>query len=99
MQSEGISALPATNALFRLKTGKNVLTGNKTYRRNVEMIKLHGVPVSNYYNMAKLAMLEKGIDFEEIANPASQETEFKKKVQWKKCRLLKPMTVVCLKRV
>ena len=43
------------------------------------MIKLHGIPVSNYYNMVKLAMLEKGIDFEEIANPASQETEFKKK--------------------
>lgn len=43
------------------------------------MIKSHRVPVSNYYNMAKLAMLEKGMDFEEIANPASQETEFKKK--------------------
>jgi len=43
------------------------------------MIKLHGVPVSNYYNMVKMAMLERGIDFEEVSNPASQEAEFKKK--------------------
>ncbi|MFT4580893.1 MAG: glutathione S-transferase [Gammaproteobacteria bacterium] len=42
------------------------------------MIKLHGVPVSNYYNMVKLAMLEKGIEFEEVTNPASQETNYKK---------------------
>ncbi len=43
------------------------------------MIKLHGIPVSNYYNMVKQAMLEKGIDFEEVNNPASQETDYKKK--------------------
>jgi len=43
------------------------------------MIKLHGVPLSNYYNMAKLAMLEKGIEFEEVTNPASQEAAYKKK--------------------
>jgi len=28
--------------------------------------------------MAKLAMLEKGIEFEEVSNPASQEAEYKK---------------------
>lgn len=43
------------------------------------MIKLHGIPVSNYYNMAKQAMLEKGIEFEEVTNPASQEASYKKK--------------------
>lgn len=43
------------------------------------MIKLHGIPVSNYYNMAKLAMMEKGIEFEEVDNPASQEAGYKKK--------------------
>ena len=31
------------------------------------MIKLHGVGVSNYYNVAKLAFLEKGVPFEEVA--------------------------------
>ena len=43
------------------------------------MIKLHGIPVSNYYNMVKLAMLEKDIDFEEVTDPASQEASYKKK--------------------
>lgn len=43
------------------------------------MIKLNGTPVSNYYNMAKLAMLEKDMAFEEISNPASQDASYKKK--------------------
>jgi glutathione S-transferase len=30
------------------------------------MIKLHGFPVSNYYNKAKMALLEKGIPFTEV---------------------------------
>ncbi|MDZ5604857.1 glutathione S-transferase [Pseudomonas sp. RP23018S] len=30
------------------------------------MLKLHGFPVSNYYNMVKLALLEKGVPFEEV---------------------------------
>jgi len=32
------------------------------------MIKLHGFSSSNYYNVPKLALLEKGIDFEEIVS-------------------------------
>ncbi|WIO73170.1 glutathione S-transferase family protein [Porticoccaceae bacterium LTM1] len=40
------------------------------------MLKLHGVAVSNYYSMVKLALLEKGIDFEEVRTPPSQEPEF-----------------------
>ncbi len=43
------------------------------------MIKLNGTPVSNYYNMAKLAMIEKDMAFEEISNPASQDASYKKK--------------------
>jgi glutathione S-transferase len=30
------------------------------------MLKLHGSPISNYYNKAKLALLEKGLPFEEV---------------------------------
>ena len=40
------------------------------------MIKLYGFPVSNYYNMVKFALLEKGIDFEEVSAMPSQETDF-----------------------
>jgi glutathione S-transferase len=31
------------------------------------MLKLHGFSASNYYNIAKLALLEKGVPFEEVA--------------------------------
>jgi glutathione S-transferase len=37
------------------------------------MIKLHGFPMSNYYNMVKAALLEKGIDFEDVAVRPSQD--------------------------
>lgn len=30
------------------------------------MLKLYGFSVSNYYNMVKLALLEKGLPFEEV---------------------------------
>lgn len=30
------------------------------------MLKLHGSPISNYHNKAKLALLEKGVPFEEV---------------------------------
>lgn len=43
------------------------------------MIKLHGFQVSNYYNMVKFALLEKGLDFEEVQVMPSQEDEFKAK--------------------
>ncbi len=43
------------------------------------MLELHGIPVSNYYNMVKHALLEKGADFKEVANPPSQEPGFKAK--------------------
>jgi len=37
------------------------------------MMKLYGAPLSNYYNMVKTVMLEKGIEFEEVLTPPSQE--------------------------
>ncbi|MCH1557072.1 MAG: glutathione S-transferase family protein [Pseudomonadales bacterium] len=40
------------------------------------MIKLYGAPISNYYNMVKVALIEKGIDFEEILTPPSQDPAY-----------------------
>lgn len=40
------------------------------------MIKLHGIQISNYYNSAKLALLEKGIEFEEVQAMPRQDDEF-----------------------
>ena len=40
-------------------------TKQATTKRN-SMIKLHGFSSSNYYNVPKLAMMEKGIEFEEV---------------------------------
>ncbi|MBL4783361.1 MAG: glutathione S-transferase family protein [Porticoccaceae bacterium] len=37
------------------------------------MFKLYGFPVSNYYNMVKLTLLEKGFEFEEVITRPSQE--------------------------
>jgi glutathione S-transferase len=40
-----------------------------------DMIKLHGATISNYYNTAKLALVEKQIAFEEVAIFPSQKPE------------------------
>jgi len=39
------------------------------------MLKLYGFAVSNYYNMVKLALLEKGLPFEEVPFYAGQSPE------------------------
>ncbi|BBP80131.1 glutathione S-transferase [Pseudomonas gingeri NCPPB 3146 = LMG 5327] len=39
------------------------------------MLKLYGFAVSNYYNMVKLALLEKGLSFEEVPFYAGQTPE------------------------
>lgn len=39
------------------------------------MLKLYGFPVSNYYNMVKFALLEKGLPFEEVPFYAGQSPE------------------------
>lgn len=41
------------------------------------MIKLYGFPVSNYFNIVKLALLEKDVAFEEITARPSQKDEFR----------------------
>ena len=40
------------------------------------MLKLHGMPVSNYYNMVKHCLLEKGMEFEEVSAAPSQEDAY-----------------------
>jgi glutathione S-transferase len=40
------------------------------------MLKLHGFVVSNYFNMVKMALIEKGIEFEVVENMPSQEDDF-----------------------
>lgn len=40
------------------------------------MLKLHGAPLSNYYNMVKTALLEKGLEYEAVMAPPSQEEDF-----------------------
>ena len=40
------------------------------------MYKLYGHAVSNYFNMIKLVLLEKGIEFEEVHVSPSQEEDF-----------------------
>jgi glutathione S-transferase len=39
------------------------------------VIKLHGFGISNYYNKAKMALLEKGIAFEEVYAPTGNPSE------------------------
>ncbi|MDE0009363.1 MAG: glutathione S-transferase family protein [Gammaproteobacteria bacterium] len=40
------------------------------------MLKLHGVRFSNYYSLAKAALLEKGVEFEEVKESPAQSDEF-----------------------
>jgi glutathione S-transferase len=40
------------------------------------MLKLYGIAISNYYNVVKQTMLEKGIPFEEVTVPPSQDPDF-----------------------
>jgi len=40
------------------------------------MLKLHGFPASNYYNMVKMALLEKGVEYEDVRVFTGQTEEF-----------------------
>jgi len=40
------------------------------------MLKLHGFPASNYYNMVKMALLEKGADYEDVRVYTGQTEDF-----------------------
>ena len=40
------------------------------------MIKLYGFPVSNYYNIAKAALLEAGVEFEDVRTIPSQKDDY-----------------------
>jgi glutathione S-transferase len=39
-------------------------------------IKLYGMPLSNYYNMVKAVLIEKGMDFEEVLVTPNQEADY-----------------------
>lgn len=39
-------------------------------------IKLYGFPISNYYNMVKATLIEKGMEFEEVLVKPNQEEDF-----------------------
>lgn len=39
-------------------------------------IKLYGFPLSNYYNMVKAVLIEKGMEFEEVLVKPSQDNEY-----------------------
>jgi glutathione S-transferase len=39
------------------------------------MLTLHGSPISNYYNKVKMALLEKGVPFEEAMTPTGSKDE------------------------
>jgi len=43
------------------------------------MLKLGGFAVSNYYNKVKVALLEKGVPFEEVYCKTSQDEEYRKR--------------------
>ena len=40
------------------------------------MLKLYGFPLSNYYNMVKIALIEKGDSFEDLDNHPSQDSDY-----------------------
>lgn len=40
------------------------------------MLRLYGFPISNYYNMVKMALLEKGLPFEEVDVRPSQDPDW-----------------------
>lgn len=52
------------------------------------MLKLHGAPPSNYYNMVKVALLEKRLPFEEVFQPPSQDETYLAKSPMGKIPLL-----------
>jgi len=43
---------------------------------SMAMMKLYGFPISNYYNMVKMTLLEKGMAFEEVLVRPSQEVDY-----------------------
>lgn len=40
------------------------------------MIKLYGIRMSNYYSLTKALLIEKGLDFEEVNAPPSQDEDY-----------------------
>jgi glutathione S-transferase len=53
-----------------------VLLVPNEYDPGGHLLKLHGFPLSNYYNMVKIALLEKGIEFELVDAHPSQDDDY-----------------------
>jgi glutathione S-transferase len=53
-----------------------MIAASKTSPQDLIVLKLHGFTVSNYFNMVKMALLEKGIDFEFVDVRPNQEGDF-----------------------
>jgi len=53
-----------------------MIAAPKTSLQDFIVLKLHGFTVSNYFNMVKMALLEKGIDFEFVDVRPNQEGDF-----------------------
>ena len=56
-------------------------------------IKLYGMPLSNYYNMVKAILLEKGMQFEEVLVTPNQEDDYLGKSPWAKSPVWKQSRV------
>ena len=50
------------------------------------MIKLYGLRMSNYYSLTKALLIEKGLEFEEVKAPPTQNPITSRVHQWAKCR-------------
>ena len=53
-----------------------MITTPNTPPQDFIVLKLHGFTVSNYFNMVKMALIEKGIDFEFVDVRPNQEGNF-----------------------
>jgi glutathione S-transferase len=53
-----------------------MIAASKTSPQDLIVLKLHGFTVSNYFNMVKMALLEKDIDFEFVDVRPNQEGDF-----------------------
>ena len=79
VKNEVWRGIPST--VNRTKNKNNGLsTGFVLYLKTIGltiMIKLHGFSASNYYNVPKLALLEKGIEFEEVLSYSGAGPKYK----------------------
>ena len=67
---------------------KHALAGGHQEQERLTMLKLLGFPASNYYNMVKMALMEKGAEYEDASIPEAA-TSFSPRAPWAKFPLSK----------